>query len=72
MAKKESLLQDNGRGYVGGIMLTPEQAKQLAATLKVSIPFFEGTLPSKPSVTQITYLAALNKRLEDAEVIAGL
>lgn len=70
--QKESLLQQNGRGYVAGVWLTPLQAKGMADMLKISIPQYEGTIIGKPKTEQINYLASLNKRLEDAELLAGL
>jgi len=76
MAKEKktetNLLQANGRGFVSGVWLTPEQAKDLAAMLRVSIPHFEGTLPPKPTPQQNNYLDSLKKRLADADIIAGL
>lgn len=69
---EENLLQANGRGYVSGVWLTPEQAKELASMLRVSIPQFEGTLPVKPTSQQTNYLTSLKMRLEDADKIAGL
>ena len=68
----ESLLQENGRGFVSGVWLTPQQAFGLAHNLQQTIDQFQATLPAKLNATQANYIERLRDRLAAAELIAGL
>lgn len=68
----DSLLQENGRGFVSGVWLTPQQAFGLAHMMKETIDQYEQTLPAKLNPTQANYIKQLKDRLAAAELIAGL